>query len=109
MSVIVAANRWPYQVRLPVDPSIQPPHALPPYGIDWNDWMPDGADPNLLSATWSATNATIVYQVVIAGVAYVWIAAAIAPAVSLTCRVALAVAPVTLSDDRTLLLRVKER
>jgi hypothetical protein len=36
-------------------------------------------------------------------------AAAIEPADSLTCRVALAVAPVTLSDDRTLLLRVKER
>ena len=109
MSVIVNAASWPYKVPIPVDPSIQPPQALPPFGIDWNDWMPEGADPSLLTAAWTATNATIVYQVVIAGVAYVWIAAAIAPTASLTCRATLAVAPVTLADDRTLILKVKER
>jgi hypothetical protein len=109
MSVVVAAKAWPYRVKLPVDPSIVPPQALPPYGIDWNDWLPEGTDPSLLSAIWLVENATLVHHVMVAGVAYVWFSEAIAPTVSLTCRVTLDVAPVTIGDDRTLLIPVKER
>jgi len=109
MSVVVKASAWPYRVKLPCDPSIVPPQALPPYGIDWNDWLPEGASSELLSATWILTNATLVHQMLVAGVAYVWFSEAIAPTVSATCRVTLDISPVVIGDDRTLLIPVKER
>lgn len=101
----VKAGAWPYQVKIPIDPD-----ATLGYGIDWTDWMPDGANASDLSAVWTVENGAIAAQLVVAGVAYCWLTPTVRDgSLSAACRVTLAASPVDLVDERTLILTISDR
>jgi hypothetical protein len=103
MSITVKSTAWPYKVKEPLDPQ-----AVMNYGIDWTDWLPE--DASIASTEWTLTNATRVHQAVDEGVSYVWLTPTVTSGtVTATCHVVLDTAPVSLEDDRTLLLTVKDR
>lgn len=103
MSVAVRSSKWPYSVKEPIDSG-----AVLNYGIDWSDWLPVGA--TIKTATWTITGGVEAHSAVIAAVTYVWLSVASgATEVRATVRITLDTAPVTLRDERTLILAVKER
>jgi hypothetical protein len=103
MTVIVKSTAWPYRVKEPIDSG-----AVLNYGIDWGDWLPEGA--TIQSATWTVTGGSVVYSAVVDGVTYIWLSVTSgATKVRATVHIILDTAPVALEDERTLVLVVKER
>lgn len=103
MTIAVAANKWPYRVKEPIDSG-----AVLNYGIDWTDWLPDGA--TIQTATWTIEGGDEEYSATVDNVTYVWLSVTSgATAVQATVHITLDTAPVALEDERTLILTVKDR
>lgn len=103
MTISVAANKWPYRVKEPIDSG-----AVLNYGIDWTDWLPEGA--TIQTATWTIVGGDEEYSAVVDHVTYVWISVTSGSTeVQATVHIALDTSPVALEDERTLLLTVRER
>lgn len=119
MTIAVAANKWPYRVKEPIDSG-----AVLNYGIDWTDWVPDGA--TIQTATWTVVGGAEEHSAIInqipdpsdlTGVAvldvehtYIWLSVETgATEVKATVHIALDTTPVAVEDERTLILRVQER
>jgi hypothetical protein len=119
MTIAVAANKWPYQVKEPIDSGV-----VLNYGIDWTDWVPAGSA--IVTATWtivggSEEGSTIVHQipdpadptgVAMLDVAQTIVWLSVSPGstqVQATVHIKLDALPVALEDERTLVLTVKER
>jgi hypothetical protein len=106
MTVVVKSTGWPYRVKEPFDSG-----AKLSYGIDWTDWLPEGA--SIVSSTWAIVGGVELHRTHVDGVAYVWIEAAAetvaGDTIEMTNHIILDTAPVGLEDERTLILKVKER
>ena len=103
MAIPVASNKWPYRVKEPIDSS-----AVLNYGIDWTDWLPEGA--TIQTTTWAITGGAAEYSVTVDNVTYVWLSVtAGATEVQANVHIMLDTSPVALEDERTLVLTVKER
>lgn len=103
MTIPVAANKWPYRVREPIDPG-----AVLNYGIDWSDWIPEGA--TIQTATWTITGGAEEHSAIVDNATYIWLSVTTgAASVEATVHITLDTAPVSLEDERTLILTVGNR
>lgn len=103
MTVTVKSSSWPYKVKEPIDPK-----AVLNYGIDWTDWLP--TDALIDTSTWVAVGGTVEHSTHADGIAYVWVSSGVVGStITLTNHIVLDTVPVALEDERTLLLKVKDR
>jgi hypothetical protein len=103
MTVAVKSNKWPYKVKEPIDSG-----AVLNYGIDWSDWLPEGAV--IQTATWAMTGGVAEHSAIVDSATYVWVSVSEGSTeIEATVHITLDTAPVTLEDERTLILTVQER
>jgi hypothetical protein len=98
-------TKWPHKVAEPKDPN-----STLDYQIDWSEWLGDGE--SIATAVWSCADTSVALGTnsATATTATVWISGGTAGAsITLTCRVTTDSAPIARVEDRSLIIKCKER
>lgn len=103
MAIDVKSTAWPHRVKEPMDSG-----AILDYALDWSVWLPEGS--TIMEATWVVVGGAAVSSTIIGSQTKVWLS--VTPGsteVQATVHITLDTVPVALEDERTLILKVKER
>ena len=94
---------WPNRVHEPKDPQ-----AVLDYQLDWSDWLAEGE--TIHSSEWEASYGAVVDSSVDGAVCTAWLSGGVVGTpVTLTNTVTTDSSPVQRVDQRSLIIRIKER
>lgn len=101
----MSITTWPYKVSEPKDPN-----STLDYEIDWSEWLGDGE--SIASSAWSCadTSITLATPSATATTTKVWISGGtVGTSATITNRVTTDSSPVARIEDRSIVLKIKER
>jgi hypothetical protein len=100
---MAAITSWPYKVPEPKDPQ-----ATLDYSIDWSDWLSDGE--LIVNSAWATSSGEITAPDFNDTAASVWLSGGeVGIAIILTNTITTNSAPVARVDERSLVIKVKQR
>lgn len=99
----MAITSWPYKVPEPKDPQ-----ATLDYSIDWSDWLSDGE--SIVNSAWSTSSGEITAPSFTNTAASVWLSGSeVGIAITLTNTITTNSTPIARIDERSLVIKVKQR
>jgi hypothetical protein len=94
---------WPYKVPEPKDPQ-----ATLDYAIDWSDWLSEGEE--IVNSVWATSSGAIQSPSFTATATGVWLSGGeVGIAITLTNTITTNSTPVARIDERSLVIKVKQR